>query len=125
MTSPGKEFFLLSTIFPEIFSILSNNSWSFFFKISPSLTIAFPIFGLVLTKSLTSGPKISRSSNKLSSKISEIVFCKLISVFDVRSDNSILSFSHTFKSRSPSIFLLPLSIGLGNLVKYLILQLIY
>ena len=56
----------------------------FFFKISPNLTIAFPIFGLVLTKSLTSGPKISKSSNNLSSKISEIVFSRLISVFDVR-----------------------------------------
>ena len=29
--------------------------------ISPSLTIAFPILGFVLTKSLTSGPKISKS----------------------------------------------------------------
>ena len=66
MTSPGKEFFLLSTIFPEIFSILSINSWSFFFNISPSLTIAFQIFGFVLTRSLTSGPNISKSSNNLS-----------------------------------------------------------
>lgn len=77
---------------------------------SPNLTIALPILGLVLTKSLTSGPKISKSSNKLSSKISEIVFCKLRSVFDVKSDSSIFNFSQTFNSRSPSIFLFPLSI---------------
>ena len=110
MTSPGKEFFLLSTIFPDIFSILLINSWSFFFKISPSLTIAFPIFGFVLTKSFTSGPKISKSSNRLSSKISETVFCKLTSALDVRSDNWIFRISQTFNSKSPSIFLFPLSI---------------
>ena len=77
---------------------------------SPSLTIAFPIFGFVLTRSLTSGPKISKSSNSWSSKISEIVFCKLMSVFEVRSDSSILSFSQTFNNKSPSILRLPLSI---------------
>jgi hypothetical protein len=55
----------------------------FFFKISPNLTIAFPIFGFVPTRSFTSGPKISKSSNNLSSKISDKVFSKLISVFDV------------------------------------------
>ena len=77
---------------------------------SPSLTIALPIFGFVLTKSFTSGPKISKSSNNVSSKISEIVFCKLISVLDVRSDKLIFNFSQTNKSKSPSIFLFPLSI---------------
>ena len=55
----------------------------FFFKISPNLTIAFPIFGLVLTRSLTSGPKISKSSNSLSSKISDKVFSKYTSIFEV------------------------------------------
>ena len=56
----------------------------FFFKISPSLTSALPILGLVPTKSFTSGPRISKSSNNLSSSISEIVFSKLRSVFEVR-----------------------------------------
>ena len=36
---------------------------------SPSLTRALPIFGFVPTKSLTSGPRISRSSNNLSAEI--------------------------------------------------------
>ena len=65
----------------------------FFFKISPNLTIAFPIFGLVPTRSLTSGPKISRSSNNLSSKISDKVFSKFTSSFDVNCESSIFNFS--------------------------------
>ena len=40
---------------------------------SPSLTIALPILGFVPTRSLTSGPKISKSSNNSSSRISDRV----------------------------------------------------
>ena len=66
--------------------------------------------GFVPTRSFTSGPKISRSSNNLSSSISDKVFSKLISVFDVNCESSILSFSQIFNSKSPSIFLFPPSI---------------
>ena len=45
--------------------------------------MALPIFGLVPTKSFTSGPRISKSSNNLSSSISDKVFSKLISDFEV------------------------------------------
>ena len=52
----------------------------------------------------------SKSDVNLENTISEIVFCKLRSVFDVRSDSSIFNFSQTLNSKSPSIFLFPLSI---------------
>jgi len=49
----------------------------------------------VPTRSLTSGPRISKSSNNLSSKISEIVFSKLISDFEVKSESWIFNLSQT------------------------------
>jgi hypothetical protein len=72
--------------------------------------MAFPIFGFVLTRSFTSGAKISKSSNNLSSNISEIVFSKFMSDFAFKCERSILSLSHIFNNKSPSIFLLPASI---------------
>ena len=110
ITSPGKEVFLLSIILLEIFSTLFTISWSFCLKLSPNFIKALAILGFVLTKSLTSGPRMSRSSNNWSSKSSDISFSKFISLLLVRSDNSTLNSLLILIKRSPSIFLFPPSI---------------
>jgi len=63
-----------------------------------------------LTKSLTSGPRISKSSNSSSSSSSEILLAKLRSDFVVKSESSIFNSWQTLRSKSPSIFLFPPSI---------------
>ena len=52
----------------------------------------------------------SKTDINLQNTISEIVFLRFKSVFEVRSDNCIFNLSHKFNNKSPSIFLFPLSI---------------
>ena len=68
----------LDILGPEVKDLVGTN---------PKIGRALPIFGFVPTRSLTSGPRISKSSNNLSSKISEIVFSKFTSDFEVKSES--------------------------------------
>ena len=83
----------------------------FFFKISPNLIIAFPIFGLVPTKSFTSGPIYLNPQIAYHPKVFlNIILIKLTSDFEVKSEIFIFNFSHILISKSPSILRLPPSI---------------
>ena len=85
--------FSLSIILPEIFSALFTISISFCLKLSPNFINAFAILGFDATKSFTSGPKISRSSNN-SLNSSEILFSRFTSDLLVKSE--ILIFNSLF-----------------------------
>ena len=108
--SPGNAAFLLSIILPEKFSTLFTISISFCLKLSPNFINAFAILGFDATKSFTSGPKISRSSNNSSLKSSDMLFSRFTSDLLVKSETLIFNSLQILITKLLSIFLFPLSI---------------